>query len=463
MSFVEVHKRQWIITKSPRLPPISATFTSLPLPGGLYLHCERGLAVTQLPGLIVLGDVLGDPAATRDWHYLTGRFAVLAWPRLSLDAVGSMGVFYFPHQGEVVCASSTALISEVTGLPIVGRPLTPWRGLEWDPPPSGRISGLRTMFCDQALNLETGKVEARPRTLKPRSEAEAAEALAEHFADTMSALGKRYERIFLSLTGGRDSRLLLSALVSAGVAFQAVTNLVRNDAPDDARVAARLCRRYGITHHTIAAAGPDQTAAEAFDRHTGGSEANVGRNLALGDFLRMFRPGDLIIHGMVLEVGRRFFARRLEPVDFRTSRSAADGLAGVYRLDLARAKAALRAWYLWRRAHPISDIDYVDAFYLDQRLGGWMAALRQGRDAFPPDFCSPAGSWTCIDLLMSASPARRAEAAIQMRAMERLLPGVGKAVPINPVSLRTRTRKVLTAVARKTRVRRLARRLLKGT
>jgi hypothetical protein len=110
-------------------------------------------------------EFIGEFTSVRCAHYIAGHFVTIEYPLLALDAVGSMGVYYLKTPGDIVCSSSVAL-SEVGALPIEGRRLVWKRGMNWDPLPSSRIPGLRKLFCDQVLNLESGAVEHRPRHIR---------------------------------------------------------------------------------------------------------------------------------------------------------------------------------------------------------------------------------------------------------------------------------------------------------
>lgn len=452
---IEVHRRQWIITRSATVPSKLVHFATQQLGGGkAYLHRHPLLNAASVGSSLVLGTIVPTARYGDQLYRETGSFVVIDWPWLTTDAFASMGVFYFPGPKDIVCSSSVALISDAKDLPIAGRKLDWSQRMNWDPVPTSRISGLRKMFCDQALNLVTGTTEHRNRSVSiKQSETHAAAGLAEHFANVVRRTREQYDRILLPLTAGKDSRTIFSALMATGTPFEAFTYLVAGERSRiDARVASDLCKRFGVSHFRIAAENAIGDA-DKFARHTGGSEGDAGQTLARGNFYRYFRLGDVILSGGGFEVARRFYEDDFRSVPLEASKVAAKKIAEQFKESDPRVIGGLRTWFQYRRAHPVESMDYIDEFYLDQRLGGWLSANRQGRDAYLPSSLTPAISWNCMEYLMSTTPERRAAGTIQMQAMERLVPGITTLAPFNPEPLKTRLIRSARGVGR---------RLLKG-
>lgn len=428
-AIAQLHKRQWVITSS-KLVAQSFGFKSIALAPGLFLHYEPSLGIARDPTgtRVILGNAFGRPGVQGDAHYLTGRFVQIDYPWLSLDAMGLLGVYYFEQPGEVICSSSAALIADLTRQPIDDVPLNWNRGMNWDPLPIGRMPGLKKLYCDQVFNLRDRTVARRSRGLqRGLSEEQAGDALAQYFVDLMPEIARRYSRLYLALTGGFDSRVLMSALVAGEVQFEAVTWTFDDHSRRDAAVAKRICGRYGIAHHEIEAAGTDTFARAVYKRHTAGCVDDAdAHHLVPGDCYRMFKEGDAILLGDGFEIGQRYYEQKFGHA-FDAGVLTAEAIAKeLGEKRSIRVCAALNAWLAYRESNPIVNMDLIDTFYLDQRLGGWQAAICQGQDCVAPDFIAPANSWTCIELLMAASPERRASRAIQRHAMEILAPGISR-------------------------------------
>jgi len=447
---VTLHKRQWVITTRDRLPQKEnlLNFKSLTLAPGHYLHHEPSLLVVASANRVVLGNVLAD-APTEPLHHVPGRFVSVSFPWLSLDATGLMGVYYFEGEQEIVCGSSQALIADIIGATPKGRTLNWHRGMNWDPLPIARLDGLRRLYCDQILNLESRTFEQRPRGLRgDLSEQESVDRLAQYFSDLAARLKTQPGRIFLPLTAGRDSRTLLSALLSTGVDFQVFTWVFNKDSQQDADVAARLCWKYGIIHHRIEADGSSTEAQSLYQQHISGCVDDAdGHRLIPGGFYQLFGTGDVILIGAIFEIGRRFYAEQFRPPELFTHQRAADAIAGSFGEEQSEIKTALRDWLRYRSTNPIVGMDLTDTFYLDQRIGARLGALSLGYDALQPDFLHLANSWDCIEWLMATTPERRANGTIQVAVMDRLVPGISNAAPFNPGSFISRvTDRVRSAI-----------------
>jgi hypothetical protein len=96
-----------------------------------------------------------------------------------------------------------------------------------------------------------------------------------------------------------------------------------------------------------------------------------------------------------------------------------------------RETEALREWAIWRLQSPEDGIDPVDAFYWEQRLGGWLAAVEQGLDLLHLSSLQPANSCMLFDILLSGSRQSRVRAELQKTIIQRGAPRLSD-VPINP-------------------------------
>ena len=193
----------------------------------------------------------------------------------------------------------------------------------------------------------------------------------------------------LSLTGGKDSRLIAAALVAAGVPVAARTHGFA-DHPD-VLTAAEIARRLGIEHIVRTPAAPGQQV-DVLARIRGSvlvadgmlsAFENVGRpDPALsqavtagghgGELLRggyAETAGHLAGSGGALDTVRRA-ARSAELLRRLTARH----LGLLRRGHAASYVASLGSWTPALTRHPLQALD---DFYLVNRAGRWSAAARQ--------------------------------------------------------------------------------------
>jgi Asparagine synthase len=252
--------------------------------------------------------------------------------------------------------------------------------------------GVRALGGQRRLTVTAGRaVTALQDGHGTDSGAGSSRQVAAALADTARALGELRVPVELSLTGGKDSRLIAAALTAAKVPFRARTHGFA-DHPD-VIVAAMIASRLGIDHVVTepAPSAPRQAPDEAdvLARLRGAVLVSDGM---LSAFENVGRPdprvtaepvqtgghgGELLRGGYApaawqergpargwseargAELFRRLVTRRLSLL-----RPAA---AGVYLGSLAPFAAAL----------PRGPLRALDDFYLVNRAGRWSAAARQ--------------------------------------------------------------------------------------
>jgi asparagine synthetase B (glutamine-hydrolysing) len=216
-------------------------------------------------------------------------------------------------------------------------------------------------------------------------------AVAAALTDAVRPLGERGVPVELSLTGGKDSRLIAAALIAAQVPFRARTHGFASH--PDVIVAAMIARQLGIDHVVTEPrpAAPEQPPDQA-------------------DLLRRLRSAVLVSDGMLSafeNVGRPDPQVTTEPV--QTGGHGGELLRGGYAPPAWSDRRPARAWSeargteLFRRlitrrlglVRPAAAGAYLaslapfaaslargplralDDFYLVNRAGRWSAAARQ--------------------------------------------------------------------------------------
>jgi hypothetical protein len=225
-----------------------------------------------------------------------------------------------------------------------------------------------------------------PGTGSPPGAARVAAAL----VAAVSPLRALTEPVELSLTGGKDSRLVLAALVRAGVAVRAKTHGFPEH--PDVTVAAEIARRLGIEHVIREPATPDKK----IDVATRIRATVLVADGMLSAFENVGRPdhspGPVVAiggHGGELLRGGYAEAATTTPDDsgaIAHAKRTARGAELLRRLTTrhvallrpgpaARYLASLTAWTGVALAR--GPLHALDDFYLANRAGRWSAAARQ--------------------------------------------------------------------------------------
>jgi hypothetical protein len=221
---------------------------------------------------------------------------------------------------------------------------------------------------------------------------EGARGVAEGLVAAVAPLRDAGSPVELSLTGGKDSRLIAAALVKAGVPVVARTHGF-DDHPDVV-VAAEIARRLGIEHVVRTPAAPGQRVdvlariratvlvadgmLSAFE-NVGRPDPAASPALTAGG-----HGGELLRGGYAETAGRPAPAgglRRAVAPARRAARSAellrrltTKHVGLIRRAPAAAYAASLAPWTLRLARHPMQALD---DFYLVNRAGRWSAAARQ--------------------------------------------------------------------------------------
>jgi hypothetical protein len=226
----------------------------------------------------------------------------------------------------------------------------------------------------------------------PAPRLEGARGVAEGLVAAVAPLRDAGGPVELSLTGGKDSRLIAAALVKAGVPVVARTHGF-DDHPDVV-VAAEIARRLGIEHVVRTPAAPGQrvdvlgrirATVLVADGMLSAFE-NVGRpDPSASPALTAGGHGGELLRGGYAETSGRLAAagglRRAVAPARRAARSAellrrlTTKHLGLIRRGPAAAYAASLAPWTPRLAR--SPMQALDDFYLVNRAGRWSAAARQ--------------------------------------------------------------------------------------
>jgi asparagine synthetase B (glutamine-hydrolysing) len=261
-------------------------------------------------------------------------------------------------------------------------------------PPSTILHVLNGTVTKTASPTAAGSPAARsPAARSPVSPGESslvagARAVAAALAEAVAPLRDAGQPVQLSLTGGKDSRLIAAALVAAGVRVQARTHGFAGH--PDVEVAAQIAARLGIEHTVTAPATPGQQIDVAAriratvlvaDGMLSAFE-NVGRpDPAPSSVVTAGGHGGELLRGGYAETAAARTADGLAAPARRAAR-AAELLRRLTTKHAGLLRRGPRASYLaslapWTSALARGPLQALDDFYLMNRAGRWSAAARQ--------------------------------------------------------------------------------------
>jgi hypothetical protein len=388
------------------------------LADGLVLSSCPTLPVEDTEDGLVLGIAIRPGRSRTGW---SGRWVFVDGDlRLELDAGGMLGCFYRRIDGDLWLSSSAAILAFLgPALPPPAPALDPddWTR-DWYPPPRSGFEAVRKLLPSQRLDLGSGTVEARRLVpgRHPRPVAEIVDELADRLVELVTETARRFPELFVQLSGGIDSRLVLAATHAAGVRFTAYTN----DKPDaiskpDRTLPPRLARALGVEHRLIEPRPSDQRRLALFDLHTAGHTFETDRRYVACRQWDQIPPSALVLTGNNWEVGRGAYFDL-----FDASLPPGDSELGIF----------LAEWLEWVRATPDPTLDWRDRLRIEQNVAGWLSSLEQGVDISGRQRIALATCEDVFSLLLSLPEDVRRSGSHQLALIERLAPELA-GVPIN--------------------------------
>ena len=364
------------------------------------------------------------------------------------DATGSRQVFYTnnPSVG-MWCASQPAIMADELGLALDKDALDNFintRAIQnrieyWWPGESSPYKEISHLLPNHYLDLSSGtcrrfwpheKVEYIPCE-------EAVKKGSLGLKRFIQAASNRFD-LALAVTGGWDSRLLLAATreVRRDVFYYTLLyNRFYNltETSPDVKTPSELLPQLGIQHHIIRCPSQmDHGFREIYDRNVTTAHEAWG-NIAQGIY-EHYPQNRVCIKAVVNEVARCYAPCRLAFFE----RPTAEKLARISGMDTN--SFATRHFKKWlsqtRETAERQNVNIMDLFYLEQRMGNWYAMSQMEWDIAQEVF-EPFNSRDFITLFLSVKDKYKRQPANRLYRMliKELWPDVLNA-PINPAPFR---------------------------
>ncbi len=376
------------------------------------------------------------PRLSQSW---AGRWLLIEPDHIFTDACGLLGCLYTTDpEGALWVSSSPMLLAEhaFDGTPKIldDRRLKHELGISWFPPPRTRYDAIRRLLPSQTLSLKSSDVAPRP--LLPdigetKNYGQALDWLTSCLQTVMARLRQEVAGpLWLGLTAGYDSRLMLAIAAKSGIDIQPYTRLTPRMLVADRMLPPELCKLAGYRHHTMI---DQRTAVDRLDQ----LKRHAGDNVALHDATPFLSGVRSAMSGLTF--GGHGFALAGGFGNWRQLPSQLPGPGDATRLFLQQcqepldspAAFGLRQWFEWIEEHPQPHLDWRDRLFLEQRQTGWLAAKEQIYDMetlerFPILNC--AQIYAC---LLAIDTDKRVGSLIQEDMIRLLSPDLA-ALPFNP-------------------------------
>jgi len=253
----------------------------------------------------------------------------------------------------------------------------------------------------------------------------------------------RKERLWLALTGGNDSRLLLATALATGAKIETFTFAHRLIPSEDVEVAQKLAKIAGVPHHIIGPSQIDVAELEYALWYSLGHSAGLDIDTIAAGLWSGIPGNALVIRGLGFEFGRRFYHGVLHNTAWADARDA----TMLYRCLARRwlrghqpsVAPALQEWLDWAALTPVG-VDPRDRLYLEQRIGVWCSSNEQALQAAGRRIINP-GNGDYLYSRMNSLPSSLKESALwQRRIIEEFAPDLMRVPFTQPSKLRKAVR-----------------------
>ena len=399
-----------------------------------------GLAIESLPDkLDPLAEIARTttPKVSEIYATWSGRWLLVGNGQIHLDASGLLGCYYGIRDGQMWVSSSPVLLAEILELNSVSesdrRQLQYETGISWFTLPRSPFHGIQHLLPSQVLNFKQQTIEPRP--LMPtidenRSYEELLEAVKTSLMTILRRLSHISPQLWLGLTAGYDSRLMLVLSRMAGIEVSTFTRKAGRTSIADVILPPQLAAQCGYSHEFKTVGEEDRSKKQLLLEHS-------GNNISSGDaepFLKSVREGMTGIsfggHGFAIASG--FAQLRRLSATFDDPEVTAKEIAYLFREPVnSTATEGLKQWLAWVKKYPQENLDWRDRFYLEQRQGGWLSAKEQVYDLavlerFPILNCA-----NIYCLLLSIKEEKRLGSLVQEELMSQCMSEMLK-YPVNP-------------------------------
>lgn len=455
-SLPELHRRQFVIGSSPYLA--QENWQNDRLSHNRWLSYCRDLRIcraTDLDGVewTLLGmaiettskiepqEAIAELSTTEvsdRYSGWAGRWLLVSDRQIHLDANGLLGCFYGEKSArDVWLSSSPVLLARILDTNLKDdRVLVYGRGMAWYTPPRSGFKQIKRLLASQTINFITGEISPRPlmpEIDRDRCYEETITLIEDALVTTLQNLGKQQQPLYLGLTGGYDSRLMMAIAVKAGVNFTTFTRVAERMSFADRILPPKLAKQCGIAHIFLRNKLPQeqqQRRRQLVRQHAGNNVSDGDAEpfvMGVRDKLKGISFGG---HGMAIASG--FHTLRQLSATFTSPEKGAVQIAQLFNEPAdSSAVTGMTEWLIWVQQHPQQHLDWRDRFFLEQRQAGWLNNKEQVYDLTNLTRFPILNASRTYSLLLSIPEAKRLGSLVQVALLERLAPKLCQ-YPFNP-------------------------------
>lgn len=449
-----LHRRQFVVGSKPftldhwcskQLDPLTWISFCPELPVSLTTDAQ-GIPWCLVGRAVATIEAQADPltaitqTSSRDvaslYQSWAGRWVLIGQGQVHLDASGLLGCFYGVDQnGEGWCSSSPSLLTSIL-FPEVAPKTDPktlkYRtGISWFIPPRSRFEGIRRLLPSQVLTIRDASLQ--PRALMPPINPsleynEALELLTSCLVTGLKRLAEQENQLWLGLSAGFDSRVVLAMARYAGIDLKTFTRLTPRMSLADRILPPQLAEQSGYEHFFLKKGKRNLELQHFATEHTS-SHVSPGDAEPFITGVRSSLQG-ICLGGQCFGVGKVLY--RSFPEQISDPEETARHILHIKQEPLLSSTlTALQEWLEWVIQTPHEHLDWRDRFHIEQRLAGWQSSKEQLYDLDDVERFFLINSGRNYSLLLSLEEKRRLNSQHQVELLRRTVPQLLD-YPINP-------------------------------
>ena len=362
----------------------------------------------------------------------SGRYLLIIGKEIYLDAAGLLGVFY----DEDIISSSLALIFRIKGRKVVYPKIKHGISLDFVPGEYTECEGVKRLLPSQVLNYTTCTTASREllpdRDFPQLSDDERTQLFSKYLEIGLRNLQREFPdcKLWLALTGGRDSRTTLAGLAKSGLAFETFTLEHCNIASEDVSLPPILANKLGVRHKYVSRdrKGFSRKEYDAYRDFTAGMAVDEDWLFyAYGQYSQLVEDSKpiVLLRSSIYEIvifywthclreGQAFTAENLRKVSLslRCSNEYYNSLSDWFKKTEEYGKN------MW--------MGISNMFHWEARSGCWVSSIEQSFDIYENiTSIQPVNSRVYLSLLMGYNPNERREKKHQEHIISTMCPEIG--------------------------------------
>jgi len=374
----------------------------------------------------------------KKYFFWTGRWCLFGNNQFHSDCVGLMSLYYFNDNGQWYVTPSLHLIYDFNFTTFQNHKKNLFRNgcLDWFPAPLCRLNGVKRTVATQYLLLKGGEItpEFRENLNFKKNKYEIdrdkkVDLLCQYLKTGLKNIQKfSGKEIWLALTGGGDSRTVLSALINQKIPFKTYLFDHPLITRGDKEIPFKIAEKNGFSHLYIKPkCKKSPKLLNEFDTHTFFSLNDANRIFYARKQFEQIPSNVICIKSAVFEVGRGYYRNRIP----NPNPSRQD----FFRIipDIGKFENYLKSlnlYFDWCEEHPI-DMSLPDRYYMEERNGGWLANLEQAFEICPWDSIHIANSAAFVSEMVSLGVQKNNSKEINIACIQKMDAKLLE-FPINP-------------------------------